>query len=485
MSRRIRIVLLLVFVSMFGVIFIQGYWINKSYQINKEQLLKELNLALEKSVKKELNDRMTGQAKMVLSGNNTSVVFIGKERKTDMKIDSLLQDIFNDKEGNETQITMNFSSLSNDDQSLDSMPENLQFKIKDLITGLLVDELSGGFKVNTHLVDSMFVDELSSRGIGLKHHIELVNSNDSLVKSFAANPADTLNTMSTRAFQVDLLGKEKLRVRINNEQEVILGQMLTGLLVSLMFILLVLFCLVYMLRTIFKQKQLSQIKNDFINNMTHELKTPIATVSAIVESMQNFGVLDNREKTNKYLDVSKNELGRLSGLVEKVLNMAREEREALKMSPEELNVREVFDNIINSQAVKQEVKQVSFDLKVDEDAEKVTADRFHMVNVMQNLIENSIKYSGDPVMIRIACERNREYLKISVSDNGVGISKKHQAKVFDQFYRVPTGNVHNVKGFGLGLHYVRNIVEKHGGKIGLSSEVGKGSTFTINLPLYL
>jgi two-component system phosphate regulon sensor histidine kinase PhoR len=198
--------------------------------------------------------------------------------------------------------------------------------------------------------------------------------------------------------------------------------------------------------------------------------------------MQNFGVLEDKEKTNKYLGVSQKELGRLSGLVEKVLNMAREEREPLKMSPEELNMREVCDNIVNSQSIKQAEKEITFDVKITEEAEKLNADRFHMVNVMQNLIENSLKYSDNPVIIRIVCERKQDFLSISVSDNGIGIPKKHQGKVFDQFYRVPTGDVHNVKGFGLGLHYVRNIVEKHGGKISLISEVGKGSTFTINLP---
>ncbi|WP_282013978.1 sensor histidine kinase [Marinifilum flexuosum] len=483
MSKRIRIILFLVFVSILAVVILQGYWINNSYKINKEQLLKEIDLALEKSVKQEMNVRMSQKAKVVFKGQNTSVFYVGKEIESNVKIDSIVKQMYKGESSGRAEITMNLNEISVQNGNLDSIPENFEIRVKEMITGLLANELAGEFKVNTNIIDSLFTDDLSKRGIELSHHIEMVNENDSLVKSFASVASDTLNTMCTRSFQVDILGKEKLRIRILNEQEVIFGQMMTGLISSLVLILLILFCFLYMLSTIFKQKQLSQIKNDFINNMTHELKTPIATVSAIVESMQNFGVLDNREKTNKYLDVSQNELGRLSGLVEKVLNMAREEREALKMSPEELNVRKIFDNIINSQTIKQEVKQVSFDLKVDEDAEKVTADRFHMVNVMQNLIENSIKYSDDPVMIRIACERNGEYLKISVSDNGIGISKKHQAKVFDQFYRVSTGDVHDVKGFGLGLHYVRNIVEKHSGKIGLSSEVGKGSTFTINLPL--
>jgi len=482
MIKRIRIILILVFVSMLGVVLLQVYWIRQSYQINKEQLQKELNLALEKSVKVEMNERMNGQAEIIFRGENAAVMTVKKDSIPNVKMDSLLNKVFNSQDSGRAEFTMHINSVGVSGDNIDSIPEKFEFRIKEMVASMLSSEMSGGFKANIQRIDSLFTNELLDREIELPYNIEQLTRQDSTFVSSTSISYDTINSLKTRSFQTDIMGNERLRVRILNEQEVILERMLTGVLASLILILFVLICFIYMLLTIFKQKKLSQIKSDFINNMTHELKTPIATVSAIVESMQSFGVLDDNEKTQKYLTVSQTELGRLSGLVEKVLNMAREEREPLQMHIEELNFREICDNIINSQKMKQEEKEVSFDLKIDEEAERLKVDRFHMVNVMQNLIENSIKYSGNPVHIKIECQRKPDFIQISVSDNGNGIHKKHQAKVFDQFYRVPTGDVHNVKGFGLGLHYVRNIIEKHSGKIGLSSEAGRGSTFTINLP---
>lgn len=484
MKRRIRIIFLLIIVSIVSLIIIQSFWISKFYNINREQTQREIKLSLENSVKKEMSLRYADQAKSIMPDiQGGSIVFVG-DTLPKHDFDSIIQLVKAKKTIHPSEVSISVTSLGDSIPNLDSIPEKIEFRLKEIVGTLLSNEKNNQKPVELQTIDSLLQNELVQREIELDYYLEVFDVyTDSVVAQLRPDFYDEKTYGAVRV-PATIIGDKEVRLTTKLTAKNFFSPPIVkgSLQAAFMLLLLVVGCYLYMLKTIFDQKKLSTIKNDFINNMTHELKTPIATVSAVVEAMQSFGVLDDKKKTHKYLGVSQKELGRLSGLVEKVLNMAREDREPLQMNPEQLNFREICDNIINSQMIKQEEKEVSFDVKIDEDAEKLSADRFHLVNVMQNLIENSIKYSGDPVRIRIECHRNGEYTKISVSDNGIGIPKKHQAKVFEQFYRIPTGDVHNVKGFGLGLHYVKNIVEKHSGKIGISSESGRGTTFTINLP---
>jgi signal transduction histidine kinase len=237
-----------------------------------------------------------------------------------------------------------------------------------------------------------------------------------------------------------------------------------------------------MLSTILRQKKLSEIKNDFINNMTHELKTPIATVSAAVEAMLSFGALENAQKTQLYLNVSRNELQRLSDLVEKVLHMAVEEKKELELHPEPVNLSELIKDIVTHQQLKAS-KPVQFEVDLPSEIPPVYVDRLHMANTINNLIDNAIKYSHEQVTIRIKSYVEAQGWLLSVQDTGIGIPKPYQQAIFDRFFRVPTGDLHQVKGFGLGLSYVKQVVEKHGGQIEVHSEPAQGSEFTLRFPL--
>jgi signal transduction histidine kinase len=236
-----------------------------------------------------------------------------------------------------------------------------------------------------------------------------------------------------------------------------------------------------MLRTILKQKRLSEVKNDFINNMTHELKTPIATVSAAVEALQNFNALSDQRKTQTYLDISKNELQRLSDLVEKVLHIAAEEKEDVELFREETDLNEIIDNILSNHQLKaNKLIQVRYDNNLA--GKSVLIDKVHLGNAINNLVDNAIKYSKEPVQLYIQTSLENGILKIKVKDNGIGIPRVYHHNIFDKFFRVPTGDLHNVKGFGLGLSYVQKIVTMHGGSIHVHSEPDKGSEFTIIIP---
>ncbi len=238
-------------------------------------------------------------------------------------------------------------------------------------------------------------------------------------------------------------------------------------------------CFWLMLSTILRQKKLSEVKNDFINNMTHELKMPLATVSAAVEALQNFGALHDAAKTQTYLAISRTELQRLSDLVEKVLHTAVDERQPLKLVPEAVQPAALVAEIVARHQL-QAAKPVQFDVQVD--AAPVQLDRLHLGNVLNNLIDNAIKYSREAVTITIRGRQEATGCHLSVADNGPGIDPGYQDAIFDQFSRVPTGNLHNVKGFGLGLYYVRQVVERHGGRIAVRSGPGRGSEFALWIP---
>lgn len=256
-----------------------------------------------------------------------------------------------------------------------------------------------------------------------------------------------------------------------------MGWLLTG---SVLLLGLTTGCFWLMLSTILQQKKLSDVKNDFINNMTHELKTPLATVSAAVEALQNFGALNDPAKTQAYLSISRTELQRLSDLVEKVLNIAVDERQQLELSPESVQPAELVAEIVARHQL-QAAKPVKFDVQVAP-ASPVQFDRLHMGNVINNLIDNAIKYSKEAVTITIRGRQEPTGWHLTVADNGPGIEPGYQEAIFDRFFRVPTGNLHNVKGFGLGLYYVRQVVERHGGRIGVRSNLGRGSEFALWIP---
>ncbi|WAC14563.1 sensor histidine kinase [Dyadobacter pollutisoli] len=246
---------------------------------------------------------------------------------------------------------------------------------------------------------------------------------------------------------------------------------------SVLLLILTTGCFMLMLTTILRQKKLAEVKNDFINNMTHELKTPISTVTAAIEALLHFGALKDPVKTNDYLTISQNNMHRLSDLVEKVLNLAVEEKQELELYPESINLSELVGTLVADHRVRA-VKPVNFKLDIPE-AATVSVDKVHFGNVLNNLIDNAINYSEEQVVVRMNYRQEQDGWQLAVADNGIGIPKVYHTVIFDRFFRVPTGNLHAVKGFGLGLAYVRQVVERHGGSIRVTSEPGKGSEFIL------
>ncbi|MCG2616479.1 HAMP domain-containing histidine kinase [Terrimonas sp. NA20] len=237
--------------------------------------------------------------------------------------------------------------------------------------------------------------------------------------------------------------------------------------------------------TMLRQKKLGEIKNDFINNMTHEFKTPIATISLAVDAMKNEKVLQSREKMSYFSSIIKEENQRMNRQVETILKASQLEKQEVNLNLQPINVNKVIKDVIDTFALQLQEKQGRAEVTLDAENDEINADEVHFSNLINNLVDNAVKYSKEntPILIKISTSSNDKSLFIKVEDNGIGMSKETVKRVFERFYRAHTGNLHNVKGFGLGLSYVKTMVNAHGGEIKVESTLGKGSTFTLQLPL--
>jgi two-component system, OmpR family, phosphate regulon sensor histidine kinase PhoR len=251
---------------------------------------------------------------------------------------------------------------------------------------------------------------------------------------------------------------------------------------SMLIILVITLCFVYTVYIIFRQKKLSDMKTDFINNMTHELKTPVATISLASEMLMSSNVITDQARLQRFAGVINEENKRLGGQVEKVLQMAVLDKGEAKLNLCEVDVHERIKAIADKMALQMDDRGGSFALKLEATSTNVLADEVHFTNIITNLVDNAIKYSQDAPHVTISTKDSANGIVISVTDTGIGMNKEQQKRVFEKFYRVPTGNIHNVKGFGLGLSYVKAMVEAHGGSIRLQSEIHQGSTFGVFLP---
>lgn len=258
-----------------------------------------------------------------------------------------------------------------------------------------------------------------------------------------------------------------------------LGWVLGG---SVILLIIVGCTLYYLIAIIRREKKLSAIKNDFISNITHELKTPVATISAAMEALERFDVQANKEKTGRYLFISKSELRRLSDMINHILQTSLYEKGQVAINAVTVNLDKMVQTLIANYSL-HDKKEVSIVYSNETNSENIIADHLHLYNMLNNLVDNAIKYSGERVDIGIRYYRQDGFNIVSIKDNGIGIANKELPFIFEKFYRVPTGNLHRVKGYGLGLNYVKNIMEKHGGWYKAESQPGFGSTFYIGFAL--
>jgi two-component system phosphate regulon sensor histidine kinase PhoR len=273
-----------------------------------------------------------------------------------------------------------------------------------------------------------------------------------------------------------------LSLYFTNKSQITMGSIYIWLTLSILFLTGIVLAYIFIIFNHLKQKRLSEMKSDFINNMTHEFKTPLSTISMASEMMLKPSINEYPYKVKRYANVVHTEMERLQHHVDHILHLASNEHEKMEIRQKPVQVNSVINQQIEHFKMKLEEGkgQISTDLTTEND--EILADRDHLANVISNLIDNALKYTTAEPKIKICTRKFDNLFEISVADNGIGISKENQLLIFKKLFRVPTGDVHNVRGFGIGLYYVKAVIEAHGGMIRLQSEPGKGSTFTILMP---
>jgi len=270
-------------------------------------------------------------------------------------------------------------------------------------------------------------------------------------------------------------------LELENSFPYLLKRILLPVLFSIFLIAVTILSFVVLYRSILKQQRLADLKNEFIGNITHELKTPIATVGVAIEALRNFNAIQDPQRTKEYLDISANELQRLSLLVDKVLKLSMFEKKEVDLKYEVFDVKEVVDEVVASMRL--QIEKYGANVSVSREGNtNLSADRLHLLSVVFNLLDNALKYGKGETKIQIGMKGDEKKVELSFTDNGMGIPPEYKNKIFEKFFRVPSGNTHNAKGYGLGLSYVAHVVEKHHGEITVNSELDKWTTIIITLP---
>ena len=361
---------------------------------------------------------------------------------------------------------------------------------KEVFNDYLFKKRSIYERVNYQVLDSLLRYEVKMKGIEIPFEYGISSLENpsylhyaSSMKYKVSGLKSDKDTYSVNLFPNDYSNSESyLRVYFPNQDRYIIRNIWMMYATSLLLILVVLGCFYVAVSTIVKQKQLADIKNDFINNMTHEFKTPISTISLATQMLGDEAVTASPSMFKRYLGIIRDENKRLGSQVEKVLQTAQMERGEVRLNLGMVNVHQIIERVLENISPQIELRDGIIDIDLQAENSEIQADEVHLTNIIFNLLDNANKYSPGKPIIKITTENTEKGLSIKVSDQGIGMTKESIKQIFEKFYRVPTGNVHDVKGFGLGLSYVKKMVEEHQGRINVVSKLGEGSEFEVILP---
>jgi two-component system phosphate regulon sensor histidine kinase PhoR len=346
-------------------------------------------------------------------------------------------------------------------------------------------------RINVALLDSLLSREMRAKNIDLPYQFGVLVKDTANAYQFVytnvedekANLELLRNGLTVRLFPNDDTAPASfLHVYFPDNRKAIFREMIVVLVSSAIFNTIIIACFAFAISTIIRQKKVSEVTRDFINNMTHEFKTPISTISLACQALQEPDMRTNSRILDRYLAIIKDENNRLGHQVEKVLQIASLEKGDFKLKLENVDVHQLLNKAGENMKLSIESEGGQLTMQLEATRTVIQADKVHLTNIFYNLLDNATKYSPQHPQITITTEDGRNGIIISIADKGVGISKDVINRIFDKFYRVPTGNIHNVKGFGLGLSYVKTMIDAHHGQITVQSEPGQGSTFTIFLP---
>lgn len=457
------------------IFFWQTYWLRGLYQSIREDTEKTVIQSIEDANIDELQFRVDSLDKEPTKENTITVSHsFGRENSDSNDSTAKKTKQYINKEDTVTSV----ETTNEEEFSLRTM-EKLLSALKESMHQAL-DEVS---PINMNVLDSAIVINLAKRGIETElYRTEVVKTDSNKVQMSYSKDSIPMSNYETFDYTYDSENNMAYRIYIEPLTQNILYQMSGILVTTALIVVLLSFAFWYLIKTVMRQKTLEEMKDDFTNNMTHELKTPIAVAYAATDALLNFKLGEDKAKREKYLTICKEQLSELSGLVEQILSMSMEQRKTFLLDKKELLMKDLINSLVDQHRLKTE-KTATLRVDIQPEDLSVYADRTHLSNIISNLIDNAIKYSGDDVMIEISATQDAQSCVIKVKDNGTGITSEKLPYIFDKFYRVTAGNQYTTKGYGLGLYYVKTMVEKHGGSISVDSTLAKGSTFTIKIPI--
>ena len=475
---RLKYIAVLVIVALMGVFAYQSYWLVQLYHTMSEQMDNNIQEAMRVADLKEVFLRLKGIEEKGPHGMMDVSAGVGEDGSIIAKSVTTTQVTVDGEKLEQKTVEVLRSSPQPDSDSIKS-EEAFMKMLEDQIS---VEELAAMIQQGLHLGIDRFegtryekFDTLLTAGLqqlGLSGDHQLLCIKTDTVYHHAT--AGYLPSSRARHFVYNWTDYGRYELTIEPTTGLVLREMTGILTASGLIVLLLGLAFYFLIRTIIRQRTLDEMKSDFTNNITHELKTPIAVAYAANDALLNFGGQTDEAKQRHYLTLCRQQLERLSGMVEQILSMSMERRRQFKLNIEPINLSELLQPVIEQQQLKAD-KPVTITTHIEPNDLTVQADRAHLSNILNNLIDNAIKYSPNEAHVEIDASSTA----ISVTDHGMGIAADKLPHIYDKFYRVPTGDLHDVKGYGLGLFYVKTMVEKHGWSIDVSSTKGEGTTFTI------
>jgi two-component system phosphate regulon sensor histidine kinase PhoR len=514
------LIVVLMSVSLMGIIAVQLYWINNAVESKNEQFTNDVQKSLNRVVERinekeesqvynEIQDLINAKAsadnaqiknfliQQIDTTNNRKITFgtTVLEENFEIPLDFLDNEsiiytrVSSKKDFSQTTLIRGVDDIF---KPIDEKRYSFSSRLKKINENLFSDVMANYKKyypinqrVNNNELNETIKDELQKRNINLDFKYG-VYGNDGLATKLKSGyyTINTKNSYKYPLFKNDEDVPEYiLYVTFPTKNKHILSGISGILLLSLFFILIIIIAFSSSLYQLIKQKKLSEIKTDFINNMTHEFKTPIATINLAIDSIKNPKIINDTEKVIRYVNMIRDENKRMHKQVENVLRISKLEKNQLDISTEIIDIHEVIEDAINHVSLLVDDKKGTVETHFQAITSEINGNEFHLTNVLVNILENGIKYTQGAPKIDVYTESANKFFIIKIKDEGIGMSKNVQKQVFDKFYREQKGNVHDVKGHGLGLAYVKEIVEKHHGTVFVESEKGEGSIFTVKLPL--
>ncbi len=470
---RFKIIAALICLSLAALLFSQGYWLKGLYDSTWEQVNGNIQEAMRMADYKELFIRMDSLSENKGSGTITSEIKLSKDSTEEISRNGLMDTFSIKADKNPFKYNEAAESLNEYLDLLTSLEGQIQEALHVKLDSLI--------PIDYILYDTLLVMELKQYDISVPYKLEVIQMKDSLPETIMTfRSVETFDNKGVQfSYPIKSVEPELYyQLTLKAPSQLVFKQMAGILISSLLLVILILIAFIYLLYTILRQKTIEELKTDFTNNMTHELKTPISVAYAANDVLLNYDSHIS-EKQKKYLGIIREQLTQLSGLVEQILTLSVENRNTFRLKQESIRIADMIAPLIEQHKLKAG-KKVDITTNIPENI-AVFADRTHFYNILGNLIDNAVKYSGDkPAEISVSAEMLPNEIRVSVTDNGIGISDTNLQHIFDKFYRVPSGNLHNVKGFGLGLYYVKDMMSKHGGSVTVKSQPGKGTTFTLH-----